>query len=170
MIKSSQLFFYVFFFGTINLIGQTLPTDVPWNENETGYYTTKENNIVFVSTEWGKEKIILSSSDTGHIKIESFFFSKSKRKVLLFTESVKVWRYNTRGNYWVYDFDKKGFSEWIKPGIRAQLLNKKTKELVMDFVVEGDKNSIHILNAVSPAFTCSIPFAKYVVDNYIVRK
>ena len=70
----------------------------------------------------------------------------------------------------VYDFDKKGFSEWIKPGIRAQLLNKKTKELVMDFVVEGDKNSIHILNAVSPAFTCSIPFAKYVVDNYIVCK
>ena len=107
MIKSARLFFYVFFFGTINLIGQTLPTDVPWNENETGYYTTKENNIVLVSTEGEKEKIILSSSDTGHIKIESFFFSKSKRKVLLFTESVKVWRYNTRGNYLVYDFDKK---------------------------------------------------------------
>ena len=107
MIKSSQLFFYCFFFGTINLIGQTLPTDVPWNENETGYYTTRENNIVLVSTEGEKEKIILSSSKTGHKKIESFFFSKSKRKVLLFTESVKVWRYNTRGNYWVYDFDKR---------------------------------------------------------------
>ena len=68
----------------------------------------------------------------------------------------------------LYNFDKKGFSEWIRPGIRAQLLNKKKKELVMDFVVEGDANTIHILNAVSPAFTCSIPFAKYVVDNYII--
>jgi L-2-hydroxyglutarate oxidase len=35
-------------------------------------------------------------------------------------------------------------------------LNKQTLELVQDFVVEGDSRSIHILNAVSPAFTCSI--------------
>jgi len=68
----------------------------------------------------------------------------------------------------VKTLDKKGFNEWCRPGIRAQLLNKKTKELVMDFVVEGDKNSIHVLNAVSPAFTCSFPFAKYVVEKYII--
>lgn len=49
-------------------------------------------------------------------------------------------------------------------GIRAQLLNKKTYELVMDFVIESGPNSTHILNAVSPAFTCSFAFAEYVVD------
>lgn len=49
-------------------------------------------------------------------------------------------------------------------GIRAQLLNKKTNELVQDFVVEYGSNSTHILNAVSPAFTCSFAFAKYVVN------
>jgi hypothetical protein len=32
---------------------------------------------------------------------------------------------------------------------------------------EGDKYSIHILNAVSPAFTASFPFARYVVKEYI---
>ena len=32
----------------------------------------------------------------------------------------------------------------------------------MDFVLEGDSQSMHILNAVSPAFTCSLPFAEYV--------
>ena len=53
---------------------------------------------------------------------------------------------------------------WGKPGIRAQLVKKDTKSLEMDFVVEGDKKSTHVLNAVSPAFTCSIPFSKYVVD------
>jgi hypothetical protein len=31
----------------------------------------------------------------------------------------------------------------------------------MDFVIEGDDKSMHILNAVSPAFTCSIPFAQH---------
>ncbi len=68
----------------------------------------------------------------------------------------------------VKKMDVKGFDEWGKPGIRAQLLNVKTKELVMDFVVEGDKNTIHVLNAVSPAFTCSFPFARWVVDNYVI--
>ncbi|MBN2519211.1 MAG: L-2-hydroxyglutarate oxidase [Bacteroidales bacterium] len=68
----------------------------------------------------------------------------------------------------VKSINKKGFTEWTKPGIRAQLLNKKTYELVQDFVVEGDKKSVHILNAVSPAFTCSFPFAEYLADKYII--
>ena len=34
----------------------------------------------------------------------------------------------------------------------------------MDFVLEGDEKSIHMLNAVSPLFTYSIPFSKFVVD------
>jgi L-2-hydroxyglutarate oxidase LhgO len=64
--------------------------------------------------------------------------------------------------------DPKGFTEWTKPGIRAQLLDKKTLSLVQDFVVEGDKKSVHVLNAVSPAFTCSFPFSQYVVDCYVL--
>jgi len=63
--------------------------------------------------------------------------------------------------------DPKGFTEWTKPGIRAQLLDKKTQNLVQDFVVEGDHKSIHVLNAVSPAFTCAFPFSQYVVDKYV---
>ncbi|WP_141048730.1 L-2-hydroxyglutarate oxidase [Aliarcobacter cryaerophilus] len=52
----------------------------------------------------------------------------------------------------------------IPAGIRAQLLNIKTNELVQDFVIEHGVNSTHVLNAVSPAFTCSFAFAKYVVN------
>lgn len=52
----------------------------------------------------------------------------------------------------------------IPAGIRAQLLNTKTNELVQDFVIEHGVNSTHVLNAVSPAFTCSFAFAKYVVN------
>ena len=63
-----------------------------------------------------------------------------------------------------------GFNSWSTPGIRAQLLNKKTLELVQDFVVESDEDSIHVLNAVSPAFTCSIPFANWVVEEYVLNK
>ncbi|NOX16530.1 MAG: L-2-hydroxyglutarate oxidase [Epsilonproteobacteria bacterium] len=63
--------------------------------------------------------------------------------------------------------DMSGFDSWSTPGIRAQLLDTTTLELVQDFVVEGDEVSVHVLNAVSPAFTSSIPFSQWVVDNYI---
>jgi L-2-hydroxyglutarate oxidase len=59
---------------------------------------------------------------------------------------------------------KNNYKTWGKPGIRAQLLNVKTRKLEMDFLLEGDDRSMHVLNAVSPAFTCSIPFASHVVD------
>ena len=61
----------------------------------------------------------------------------------------------------------KGFDHWTTPGIRAQLLDTNTLELVQDFVVEKEENSVHILNAVSPAFTSAFPFARWVVENYI---
>jgi len=54
--------------------------------------------------------------------------------------------------------------EPIPAGIRAQLLNTKTNELVQDFVIEHSSGSTHILNAVSPAFTCSFAFAEHVVN------
>lgn len=54
-----------------------------------------------------------------------------------------------------------------KVGIRPQLVNWKTKELEMDFVVMKDSNSIHILNAISPAFTSSFAFAEFVVNEYL---
>lgn len=55
-------------------------------------------------------------------------------------------------------------------GIRAQLLNTQTNELVQDFILEHTKNSTHVLNAVSPAFTCSFAFAEYVVDTIMKNK
>ena len=54
------------------------------------------------------------------------------------------------------------YQNWGKPGIRAQLVNIKKRKLEMDFVLEGDNRSMHVLNAVSPAFTCSMPFSEYV--------
>lgn len=49
-------------------------------------------------------------------------------------------------------------------GIRAQLVNTGTAELLNDFVMEHGPRSTHVLNAVSPAFTSSIPLADHVVS------
>jgi L-2-hydroxyglutarate oxidase len=66
----------------------------------------------------------------------------------------------------VQNVDLTLFKKWGKPGIRAQLLDLQTLSLVQDFVVETGDHSIHILNAVSPAFTCSFPFAEWVISHY----
>lgn len=63
--------------------------------------------------------------------------------------------------------DASGFNGFTKPGIRAQLLRKSTRELVQDFVIESDGRSVHLLNAVSPAFTCSFAFAEFVISKYL---
>jgi L-2-hydroxyglutarate oxidase LhgO len=56
--------------------------------------------------------------------------------------------------------------DWVKhpSGIRAQIINSKTKAIEMDYIVKTDKNVIHILNAVSPGWTSSIPFTRWVIE------
>ena len=56
------------------------------------------------------------------------------------------------------------FSIRGRTGVRAQLLHKPSGRLEMDFIVEGDADSTHMLNAVSPAWTSSLAVGKYVVD------
>lgn len=70
----------------------------------------------------------------------------------------------------VRSLDPEQFRNWSTPGIRAQLLDIERSELVMDFVLEADHNSVHVLNAVSPAFTCAFPFAAWIVRNYVTNK
>lgn len=61
------------------------------------------------------------------------------------------------------------FTERGKPGVRAQLLHVPSGKLEMDFVVEGDERSTHMLNAVSPAWTSSLAVADHVVAGIHAR-
>jgi L-2-hydroxyglutarate oxidase LhgO len=51
-----------------------------------------------------------------------------------------------------------------KVGIRPQLINVREKRLEMDYVIEKSSDSLHVLNAISPAFTSSLAFAELLVD------
>jgi (S)-2-hydroxyglutarate dehydrogenase len=51
-----------------------------------------------------------------------------------------------------------------RPGIRAQLVDTRRWKLEDDFVYQGDRTSLHVLNAVSPGFTCALPLAEYLLD------
>jgi (S)-2-hydroxyglutarate dehydrogenase len=53
-----------------------------------------------------------------------------------------------------------------KVGIRPQLVDWRTKKMVMDFMVETDGRSVHILNPISPAFTSSMDLAQGIVAEH----
>ncbi|HVP65950.1 MAG TPA: L-2-hydroxyglutarate oxidase [Anaeromyxobacteraceae bacterium] len=56
-----------------------------------------------------------------------------------------------------------------KVGIRPQLVDWRTKTLVMDFVVERAGDTVHVLNPVSPAFTSSMALARQIADDHFGR-
>src|SRR6266702_1452207 len=53
-----------------------------------------------------------------------------------------------------------------KVGIRPQLVDWKTKQLVMDFLVVPAGPTLHVLNPISPAFTSSMDLAKGIVAEH----
>jgi len=145
-------FLGVHFTKTVNNDIKIGPTAIPafWRENYKGMHRFKLNE--FFQILYYESKLFFKNS----FNFRSLAWSEMKKyiKSNFINLSLKM----------VKDIDRQGFGEFLKPGIRAQLLNKETLELVQDFVIEGDRRSMHVLNAVSPAFTCSIPFAKFVVD------
>ncbi|HET9552886.1 MAG TPA: FAD-dependent oxidoreductase [Anaeromyxobacteraceae bacterium] len=66
----------------------------------------------------------------------------------------------------VRSYDPRLFEAAEKVGIRPQLVDWRTKELVMDFVVEARDASVHVLNPISPAFTSSMDLARRVVAEH----
>lgn len=56
------------------------------------------------------------------------------------------------------------FRQWGRSGVRAQLVARSTGTLVTDFVVERAERTLHVLNAVSPAFTAALPFGEWLAE------
>jgi L-2-hydroxyglutarate oxidase len=132
------------------------PTAMPafWRENyeEFNNFNFKE---LIETTKWDA-LMFIKKPEFRRLAIEEM--KKYNKSYLV--EQAKILTYNT---------PSADLFKWGKPGIRAQLIDKRNLTLIQDFVIEGDKYSIHILNAVSPAFTASFPFARYVVKEYIAK-
>ena len=64
----------------------------------------------------------------------------------------------------VPSLEEKDMVPTSKAGIRPQLINTKTGKLEIDYIIEKNDNSLHVLNAISPAFTSSFSFAERIVD------
>ncbi len=80
---------------------------INWTADGLAFLKVKDDVIVKVDPKTEAESTLFSRAQltpagTGSpLRPQSFEYSPDKSKLLLFTNTVKVWRYNTKGDYWV---------------------------------------------------------------------
>lgn len=129
------------------------PTAIPalWRENYDGFSNFSVGELAEVA---GRGLGLLTGAAFDYRRLAIEEISKYSRGKMVSLASVLA-----------EGVKEHNYRKWGRPGIRAQLLDITKRKLEMDFVLEGDNRSMHVLNAVSPAFTCSLPFAGYVCDH-----
>jgi dipeptidyl-peptidase 4 len=104
-------FMICLFFTITALSGSAQLYDrMTWGKDGNRFYANEESAIIEYTLTDGSRKILVSTQQltpagkTQALEIKNFFFSADFKKLLIFTNSKKVWRYETRGDYWVYNF------------------------------------------------------------------
>ena len=100
-------------------------------QDEGAFYTTLESSetvdeakdLVRYETASGKREVLIEASrlvpegETKAFEIEDYAWSEDKKRLLIFTDTQRVWRRNTRGDYWVMDLES---GELVKLGGEAE--------------------------------------------------
>lgn len=88
---------------------------VRWSKDSKGYLTFESNkeaggrDIVLFDAKTGVKRVICSaksfipSGETRPLQVSDYIWSNDNSKLLLFTNTRRVWRYNTKGDYWLLD-------------------------------------------------------------------
>ncbi|HPM83191.1 MAG TPA: S9 family peptidase [Candidatus Anammoximicrobium sp.] len=87
-----------------------------WAKDGSGYLTLESSadaaagrDIVLHDVQSGKAKVLVSATrfvppgESGPLPVDDYAFSADDSLVLIFTNSKRVWRANTRGDYWLLD-------------------------------------------------------------------
>lgn len=89
------------------------------------------NELVKYNSESQEKSIFLAAAklrnpnDQKIIQIRDFSLSDDQSKLLLFTNTSRVWRSNTKGDYWVYDFETEELSQLGKDFESSSLMFAK---------------------------------------------
>lgn len=83
------------------------PRDIHWSKDGNTFYKAEDGGIVAYNLPGYTKKVIIDKSklipegEKKPLMIRNFFFSEDGTKILIYTNSKRVWRYDTRGDYWV---------------------------------------------------------------------
>jgi dipeptidyl-peptidase-4 len=72
-----------------------------WIDGGTAYTTVENKEIIRYETATGKRTVIVSSTTLADHDISDYHWSDDSKQLLVFTNTKKVWRDNTSGDYWI---------------------------------------------------------------------
>jgi dipeptidyl-peptidase 4 len=82
-----------------------------WLRGGAAYTTVEDGSLIQYDTPTGKRSVLVGKDRLGDVKIEDYSWSADNKKLLIYTASKKVWRQNTRGDYWVLDLVHDSFKK-----------------------------------------------------------
>ena len=106
-------------------------TELKWTRDGNSFYKAGTGEIIRVDLPDKKETVIISRDQltpAGHnrpLGIKNFSFSDNGQKLLVFVNTKRVWRYNTRGDYWVFDLQTKEIRQLGKDRPASSLMFAK---------------------------------------------
>ncbi len=131
---------------------------VQWLEDGSGYTVLESSgtvergrDIVKYNPATGRREILVSAEllvpagDSEALVVQGYFWSKGMKKLLIYTNSRRVWRRNTRGDYWVLDMGNEKLSQLGGEAKPSSLLFAKFSP-GGDRVVYVAKNNIFVEN------------------------
>jgi len=113
----SFLIVLVSFLLTGTLSAQRGGFGVKWSSDGNAYYAVESNSIVRYNLPGFQRTVVVEASQLvppGHaepLPMQGYTFSADGKKLLIYTNSKKVWRQNTRGDYWVLDLGTHGLKQ-----------------------------------------------------------
>ena len=90
---------------------------IKWAPDGNSYYRIEQNEIIKYALPDQQKTVLVSkvqltpSGKSEPLKIGSYSFSDDQKKILLFTNTQRVWRINTKGDYWVLDLEKNSLTQ-----------------------------------------------------------
>lgn len=98
----------------INLLSAQPGIKTQWSQDGNAYYEAAQGKIVEIKlldpanpSTYLDATMLTPADSSSPLQIKSFTISTDRQRVLLFTNTKKVWRYHTRGDYWIFDFASK---------------------------------------------------------------
>ena len=104
--QKSVFLFILFVFLSFQIFSQQ--GGFKWSSDGNSYYRIENNNWMQYTLPENIAKVLMSKeqltpkNSTLPLDVSYFIFSNDEQKVLIFTNTKRVWRLNTKGDYWVW--------------------------------------------------------------------
>ncbi len=105
----------VFVISSLSMVAQ--PGGMKWSKDGNSYYRIESNEIIQYTLPANTKATFITAGEltpAGQpkpITVRAFYFSNDMQKMLVYTNTKRVWRADTRGDYWVMDMKTKGLKK-----------------------------------------------------------